>query len=257
MSYVNAQIRRFLGSRSLGVSSHANYKSDLREFADWLSGRDLEQIPRDALDGYISSLYNNYSKATAKRKASVVRNFYEFSAGQHEFAAANLPATVHKLIPFVSLAFLFAAIVLTPKATFTFNSKAQAQLGEGTLPVDTASEGSDFSKASGIVVVEVPPPIEVASQEYIAAQEHFIKNSKDVSLPEEPKEDFGTALIPAGSTSAIVESRAVDEGSSVIVTPVDEGSVLFVTNQKDGAFTVGLTEKADKDIKFHWLVKTN
>jgi site-specific recombinase XerD len=101
---IEAALDRFLAAPSLAEATRRAYRVDLRQFADWLSGRGLalEDVDVRVLADYVSDLARvrpRLASTTVARKLAAVRSFLRFTLGRSRVPDVPLAPRRRRRLP--------------------------------------------------------------------------------------------------------------------------------------------------------------
>ena len=94
---LEAYVRYLVAEKNLSPYTLRNYRADLRDFIDYLEGRELDplQASRQTMRQYLASLRDrDVATASVTRKVSTIRSFYKFLVREEKIESSPLTGVV-------------------------------------------------------------------------------------------------------------------------------------------------------------------
>lgn len=245
----NNQFLTNLKSKGKSLSSLRSYKSDIKQFQEWISENNYD-LSFTAYDNYKNYLKQNYLKSTVKRKLSSVSQYLEFSIGKEvKQKAGSKFKTYQRNFLFIASYTVFILLLISAVPSQKPPAVADKLVVDKNTPTETINNNIDKSNIKDIkIALSAPETSNINATEY---ELNSLTNSTDQLV-----RYSGTGIISAGQETANVYSDKIKADSAVVVTPTSntKGEVLYIVDQADGYFTVGIENPIQNDINFNWLI---
>ncbi len=259
---------KYLDSLDISSSTSRFYKSDVRQFLDWLVKYDYQNIDKYVVNEYIAFLRGrNTPKRTLNRKLSSLRKLSEFlkkdfmkNFSNEKVSRTNFITKNGKAVASAALLLILAASLSSSKTQAVnlvnpLETKSRVNVEQIADKTDLTAPAQIKSGEKVTIILDQPDSTSAESLDKLPLILGASANKE--SLREDKiYESAGKAVIYKGNTNTKVVNPLVSDKSAIFITPTSDtgNQSLFVDSQGEGYFIVALQKAAIDDISFNWLI---